>query len=124
MPENIIIAPEVAAELQGKNVSMDVPPELREQIFGNVAVDELEAVLTPVGVVVAFELTLEEARAISHGNRQFFIHFLHADRIPPFRFVFEQMPAPHESNGHKSGDVIELIPDSPETGFSEPDSTD
>lgn len=101
MPNNVEVSEEVADKLQGQKVSMNAPVELQLELFGREALTDVEAVITPIGTIIAFELTNEEVRAIKHGQTQFLIHFLYIEQIPPFRLIFESEEPfqPEETNG-------------------------
>lgn len=89
MPLNIEVDDEVAQRLQGTKVILSAPEQVVNMPFGRTVLEDVEAVMTPIGLVVAFELTRGELRAFKEGKNQFLIHFFHADKLPPFRILME-----------------------------------
>lgn len=89
---NVKMSEEVAVALGAKaEVTLAAPPALRAEFLGRAAFQDVEAIVTDTGIIMAFEFEPDELRAIKNGKNQFLMHVYSTTGIMPFRLIFEKM---------------------------------
>lgn len=89
---SVKLSEEVAVRLGATaEVTLAAPPALRNEFLGRAAFQDIEAVVTPTGIIIAFELEPEEVQSIRHGKNQFLMHIHSTTGVFPFRLIFEKM---------------------------------